>query len=56
MTNYKLIIGIKDGIPYIVQNNDNVEITFLNYDVEGIHEEDLEEDDLGNKCIIDTLQ
>lgn len=56
MTNYKLIIGIKDGNPYIVQNNDNVEITILDYDVEGIHEEDLEEDQFGNKCLIDVLQ
>lgn len=56
MTNNKVQIGIKDGTPYIVENKDNVEIVIFDYDVDGIMDEDLEEDNFGNKCLIDTLQ
>ncbi len=57
MTNSKLTIGIKDSFPYIISNNDNVELVIINYDIQGIeHEDFIDTDDLGNKCIIDVLQ
>lgn len=56
MTNSKLKIGIKDGTPHIIENSDNVEIVIYDYDVNGVEDNHLEEDDFGNKCIIDVLQ
>lgn len=56
MTNSKLKIGIKDGCPYIINNDDNVEVVIYDYDITSESNPDLDEDELGNKCIIDILQ
>ena len=55
MTNSKLKIGVKDGVHYIINNDDNVEVVIYDYDVNS-GDEWLDTDELGNECIIDILQ
>lgn len=55
MTNSKIKIGVKDGIHYIIDNDDNVEVVIYDYDINS-GDELLDQDDLGNECIIDVLQ
>lgn len=53
----EVTIGIKDGLPYIIENNSNVKVKILDYDVEGHYDKDeLDTDQFGNKYIYDEIQ
>lgn len=57
MENIKVVIGIKDGVPYIVENSSEVHVVIFDYDYPtSIEDKELDKDYLGNKCIIQVLQ
>lgn len=57
MENIKVVIGIKDGVPYIVENSSDVHVLIFDYDVpSSIEDEELDKDNFGNRCIIQVLQ
>ena len=52
LTDKKVIIEVRDGIPEIVEAPDGVDVEIWDYDTEFYEDEDLHEDDEGEKYFL----
>ena len=50
----KVVITVRGGCAEVVEQSDNVSVEIRDYDIEGVEEARLTEDDEGKLCIVST--